>query len=465
MMKNPEQRAHLALTDAAVIPADVEPPPETVRFRISKTIKSVKGDEIVDRSLADVLSASGVREDKREADTPLGNTKTAKPKSPFPKFQDKPSSKPRVPQFNLDSIATPHTYAAVHTSDSPRISVVGNKIFHLLRRTWQDSTSTFSYRSDPAAVAALAQDTLQLCTEVSVLLQAEPVYLKLPPNVFVIGDIHGNYSDLNYFIDELLLFNDITMTPYSFLSLGDYVDRGEYSFECVMLFFSLKALSPTTFYMIRGNHEDPGINGDVDTYGADCFLSQCRAVFGEELGTTVWTACNDVFKYLPLAACIADQVFCSHGGIPRYYGPPDSDDRITLLSSPEFPRFRSLFEPLDMSVLGKERMERFWVAAFDLMWSDPSEDDSEMNEFGFGRNDRGNCIITFSEVAVDNFLRTHGMDLMFRAHQEKSDGLKLSKSAKCLTIFSSSNYQGHGNGAGVVYVSITGRVRMIMKEA
>ena len=98
------------------------------------------------------------------------------------------------------------------------------------------------------------------------------------------------------------------------------------------------------------------------------------------------------------------------------------------------------------------------------MWSDPSDDDSEMNQWGFGRNDRGNCIITFSEVAVDNFLNTHGMELMFRAHQEKSDGLKLSKSAKCLTIFSSSNYQGHGNGAGVVYVAPNGRVKMIMKE-
>ena len=97
------------------------------------------------------------------------------------------------------------------------------------------------------------------------------------------------------------------------------------------------------------------------------------------------------------------------------------------------------------------------------MWSDPSDDDSEMNQWGFGRNDRGNCIITFSEVAVNNFLATHGFELMFRAHQEKSDGLKISKSAKCLTVFSSSNYQGHGNGAGVVYVGSNGAIKMITK--
>ena len=107
-----------------------------------------------------------------------------------------------------------------------------------------------------------------------------------------------------------------------------------------------------------------------------------------------------------------------------------------------------------------------------LMWSFPAACVNtslsclplQMNEYGFGRNDRGNCIITFSEVAVDNFLSANGLELMFRAHQEKSDGLKLSKSAKCLTIFSSSNYQGHGNGAGVVYVGSSGKIKLILKD-
>ena len=116
----------------------------------------------------------------------------------------------------------------------------------------------------------------------------------------------------------------------------------------------------------------------MDTYGYDCFQAQARCMFGDEVGMTVWQAINAVFKVLPLAACIDGKIFCSHGGIPRYYGPQETDDRLKILQSPEFPRLRSLFEPLDMSVLGKEKMEQFWVAAFDLMWSDPSDDDSEV---------------------------------------------------------------------------------------
>eukprot|EP00667_Euglena_gracilis_P009519 EG_transcript_9673 len=457
-------------TNSAEIQENLNSPPEssktsTAKYRISTTIKSIDGDNIRDHSLAEILSRSCGRPDQREADTPLQTkAKAAKPKSAFPAFKEgDPSANDLL--FNPDAITTPHTFAKVTAPCTPRKSLTAAKVLAFLRKSWDSYTTQFEYRTQSQqAPASFGQDIIQMCSEATKLFEAEPLYLSIPSNVFVIGDVHGNYADLYYFMSELLLFGDIELTPYSFLALGDYVDRGEHSVECVALCLALKCLSPNTFFMLRGNHEDPGINGDMDTYGYDCFQAQARCAFGDELGMSVWNSINGVFRVLPLAACIDSKIFCSHGGIPRYYGPPENDDRLKVLKSPEFPRLRSLFEPLDMSVLGKEKMERFWVAAFDLMWSDPSDDDSEMNEYGFGRNDRGNCIITFSEVAVDNFLNANGLELMFRAHQEKSDGLKLSKSAKCLTIFSSSNYQGHGNGAGVVYVASDGKIKLILKE-
>lgn len=55
--------------------------------------------------------------------------------------------------------------------------------------------------------------------------------------------------------------------------------------------------------------------------------------------------------------------FYPNGGLQKIARPPhpppllgrgaENDDRIKILKSPEFPRLRSLFEPLDMSVLGK----------------------------------------------------------------------------------------------------------------
>ncbi len=34
----------------------------------------------------------------------------------------------------------------------------------------------------------------RMCTEACKVFEAEPVYLQVPANIFVIGDVHGNYG-------------------------------------------------------------------------------------------------------------------------------------------------------------------------------------------------------------------------------------------------------------------------------
>jgi serine/threonine-protein phosphatase PP1 catalytic subunit len=74
--------------------------------------------------------------------------------------------------------------------------------------------------------------------------------LELSPPVKVVGDTHGQYTDL------IRLFEMGGFPPTSnYLFLGDYVDRGKQSLETILLLFCYKIKYPENFFLLRGNHE------------------------------------------------------------------------------------------------------------------------------------------------------------------------------------------------------------------
>uniref|UniRef100_A0A915J229 protein-serine/threonine phosphatase n=1 Tax=Romanomermis culicivorax TaxID=13658 RepID=A0A915J229_ROMCU len=62
--------------------------------------------------------------------------------------------------------------------------------------------------------------------------------------------------------EDLLKQFDICGYPpkKNYLMLGDYVDRGKRSLDCICLCLSFKIKFPENFFVLRGNHESASIN-------------------------------------------------------------------------------------------------------------------------------------------------------------------------------------------------------------
>eukprot|EP00755_Sulcionema_specki_P015750 Sspe_Gene.9862::Locus_3317_Transcript_1_4_Confidence_0.429_Length_2420::g.9862::m.9862 len=325
-------------------------------------------------------------------------------------------------------------------------------VLHMILEATSDNGKSFHYPRPREFATAI----LQLCRAVRPVLEREPTLTRLSSPLYVFGDIHGNFSDLYYFMKNIICFGELQYTPADLLFLGDYVDRGTCSVECIAFLLAYKLLAPNKITLLRGNHESPEVSGDVATYGTVSFRHQCLTIFGDDIGTQVWHSVNGLFKYLSLAAIVDDRIFCAHGGIPQYYGGPDT--RLDILDKNNFPRFD---EVQSSNPDPDTREYRQFVS--DLLWSDPAEPTASLNEHGFGQNPRGPGIKTFGSQAVDTFLNNFGFDYIFRAHQEKSNGLRLCDNARVITIFSSSDYGGHQNGAGVLFLN-KGKIRMVIKD-
>jgi protein phosphatase len=326
------------------------------------------------------------------------------------------------------------------------------RVIDTLRKSGNQNFTEFRYDNLPEFARLL----LSVCASARDIFAKESLYLHLQSPICVFGDIHGNFADMYFFLEHVISFDDIMMryTTTNLLFLGDYVDRGNHGVECIMYLLALKVIAPNRVFLLRGNHESPEVNGDIDVYSFSSFKYQCLERFGREKGMEVWTAINEVFQFLPVVAEIDRQVFCVHGGLPQYCG--GEDNRLEVLSDPNFPRI-----PVVQCNDPSNAAQRIIVN--DLLWSDPAQPGGPVDKWGFGPNARGPDIKTFGSRAVDMFCERYGFQYIFRAHQEKADGVRLSDNARVVTIFSTSDYAGHQNGAGCILVA-NGKIRMAIKK-
>jgi len=255
-------------------------------------------------------------------------------------------------------------------------------------------------------VSLTQKEITTLCTTSRQIFLDQPILLELEAPIKIVGDIHGQFSDL------LRLFDYGGFPPEAnYLFLGDYVDRGPNSLETICLLLAHKIKYPENFFLLRGNHECASINR---IYG---FYDECKRRYNVKL----WRTFTDCFNCLPLAAIVDEKIFCVHGGLSPEIHQMDQIRRIS--------------RPTDIPDCG---------LVCDLLWADP-----EKSVNGWGDNDRG-VSYTFGRDIVGKFLRKHELDLICRAHQVVEDGYEFFAHRQLVTIFSAPNYCGEFNNAGAI---------------
>ena len=258
---------------------------------------------------------------------------------------------------------------------------------------------------------------LYVLRQLRTILMKESMLISTTCPINVVGDIHGQYSDL------LNIFTRLG-TPSNknrYMFLGDYVDRGTQSIETFVLISCYKILYPDDVVMLRGNHESADISRE---YG---FLDECRRRYNVKL----WKHFCDVFNTMSVAATISSIMddtplaFCAHGGISRELKNLDQINKI-----------RKPIEVDDEGIM------------CDLLWSDPNPDGN-----GWKESDRGVSYI-FGINQLHSFMNHFNFELVIRGHQVCEDGYEFFGNRSLVTVFSASNYCGEfDNKAAVMKIS------------
>ncbi|VDM98897.1 unnamed protein product [Thelazia callipaeda] len=248
-----------------------------------------------------------------------------------------------------------------------------------------------------------------------VLFSTEGPLIEVTIPVVVVGDIHGQFADLQR------IFAAVGRPGRTrFLFLGDYVDRGPQSLECICSLVAWKIAYPKRVFLLRGNHEFASINRE---YG---FYDELATRFSVGQAMRLWKDFNDLFSILPFAALIKHKILCMHGGLSPHLVSLDSIRNIKMPVMEVFP----------------DTLEQ------DLVWSDPKLDIK-----GYEPNKLRNVSVAFGEDTVYKACKRMNLDLIIRAHQVMENGYGFFAGRKLVTIFSAPLYAELNNKGAVLRIS------------
>ena len=228
----------------------------------------------------------------------------------------------------------------------------------------------------------------------------------------VLGDLHGCYSCLKAallqadFFAKLEAWRLDTRKPEpKLILLGDYIDRGMFSYNGVLrTVMQLYLAAPEHVFPLRGNHEYY-IEYRGRIYGGVKPAEAINTLIGHMPGE-VFVEYMKMFEEMPNMLFFDDLMFV-HAGIPR-----DSEIKAKVH---------------DLAALNDPDIR------FQMLWSDPSSADYIPDEL-----QAQNARFPFGKLQFESFMQKLGCSMMVRGHEKVDAGFQTmySDQTSLITLFS-----------------------------
>jgi uncharacterized tellurite resistance protein B-like protein len=259
-------------------------------------------------------------------------------------------------------------------------------------------------------------------------------------DITVLGDLHGCYSCLKGALLQADFFAkleawklDNTKPEPKLIFLGDYIDRGMFSYNGVLrAIMQLYLSAPEHVFPLRGNHEYY-IEYRGRIYGGVKPAEAINTLIGLVPGE-VFQEYMKMFEEMPNMLFFDDLMFV-HAGIPR-----DSDIKAKIH---------------DLAGLNDPDIR------FQMLWSDPSTADHNPDDL-----QAQNARFPFGKKQFEAFMARFGCSMLVRGHEKIDSGFKqmYGETASLLSMFSAGGAENNDLPADSSYRSVTPMAATIRLE-
>ncbi|MEZ4361806.1 MAG: metallophosphoesterase [Kofleriaceae bacterium] len=257
----------------------------------------------------------------------------------------------------------------------------------------------------------------------------------------VLGDLHGCYSCLKAALLQADFFAkleawrlDRSRPEPKLILLGDYIDRGRFSYNGVLrTVMQLFLSAPEHVFPLRGNHEYY-IEYGGRIYGGVKPAEAINSLIGY-MPDEMFEAYMRLFEELPNLLLFDDLLFV-HAGIPRDSSIAAKVQDLASLNDPEL--------------------------RFQMLWSDPSHADFVPVEL-----QEQNARFPFGRLQFDAFMQRLGATMMVRGHEKIEEGFRDVYPGNATTLINLFSAGGEHNGDLPVdssYRAVTPMACTILRE-